>query len=287
MRRFGSRLIERVAYRKAEEQRPLAQRIASRRAEKRVKTMMDEETDILLTQMNGRFRNRFRPRLAQRSIYPRWVHYSTSSQQLCIQALQGTNDQLGAPTAAPSMPRHSVSIQLHETFLANTAASYMGGMNLTAAMASELAEKMAGDVPTEMQKEKDWSVLFDLQNPVTLSFRDNGIRVAMTARRFSRGSNSLNRVMEISATYQISEVDGKYVLRRSPEIDVALLDNRSNRLSSFDIAQRDLMERVFASVFGEEFSTDRLQIPERFEKMKDLKLQYISSENGWLSLGWN
>ncbi len=287
MRKFASRLIERVAYRKAEQQRPLAQRIASRRAEKRISAMMDDQTNDLLAQMNGRFRNRFRPRLAQRAIYPRWVHYSTSSKQLCIQALQGQRDQLGSPTPAPDMPRHSVSIQVHESLPANTAASFMSGMNLTAAMASELAEKIAGDRPTDMQADAGWSVLFDLQNPVTLSFRDNGLKIAMTARRFSRGTDSLSRVMRISATYAIVKADDGFVLRRSPEIDVALLDNRSDRLSASDIAQRELMKTVFASVFGEEFSTDSLQIPERFEKMKDLKLQYISSENGWLSLGWN
>ena len=287
MRKFASRLIERVAYRKAEQQRPLAQRIASRRAEKRIGTMMDDQTNDLLAQMNGRFRNRFRPRLTQRAIYPRWVHYSTSSRQLCIQALQGQRDQLGSPTPAPDMPPHSISIQVHESLPANTAASFMSGMNLMAAMASELAEKIAGDRPTDIQADAGWSVLFDLQNPVTLSFRDNGVRIAMTARRFSRGSDNLNRVMRISATYGIVQADDGFVLRRSPEIDVALLDNRSDRLSPSDIAQRELMKNVFASVFSEEFSTDSLRMPERFEKMKDLKLQYISSENGWLSLGWN
>ncbi|MCA9214777.1 MAG: hypothetical protein KDB27_17015, partial [Planctomycetales bacterium] len=286
-RRLASRLIERIAYRKAEEQRPLAQRIASRRAEKRVATMMDSQTDEMLGRMNTRFRNRFRPTLEQRSVYPRWVRYTTTEKQFNLHALQCQPNQLGAPTDPPPMPKYAFCVQIHESMPANTAASYMGGINLTEAMAAELAEKLTGEVPADLQKEKDWTVKFDLRKPVVLSFRNNQLKIAMTANRFARGNNSLNRTMEISASYDIIQDGEGFVLRRAPEIDVVFPGKAPDELlGPTELARRNLMQDVFASVFGEEFLTDSIRFPERFEKLQDLRLRYISAENGWLSLGF-
>lgn len=285
---IGSRLVEKIAWRKVGEQKPLAQRLASRKAERRISQMMDKQVRDVLAQLNDRFNNRFRPRLSQRNAYPRWVHFSTTTEALFIEALQGQDDQLGSPTAPPAMPWHEFSIQVHESMPVNSAVSLLSGLNLDNEMAAELAEQLTGNVPADLVAADDggWQIQFDFENPVVLSFRDNLLRVGITGRRFTGAKGTLDERMEISAAYEILKVDGTYVLKRSPQIDVSFPARPDQQLGIRDVAQKELIQKIFASVFEEELSADSLQLPEDFKGLDGLKLRYISSEDGWLSLGW-
>jgi hypothetical protein len=283
-------LIERVAWKRARQQEALAERIAARRAERRVATRMDQQSIARVALSNTRLQREIRNPLEARDVYPRWVHLWTTSDRLRMAAVQGRNHQLAAPSVPPHADGHRVIAQVHESMLLNTAANGIGGLTVTDERAQELVREVTGEVPQELQLRQDedpWAITFDLQSPLHVEFDNNQVLFAIRGRRFARGDQELRQTMQIAARYQLGIENGRARLRRIGDVEVTYPERDGDRLSLAEIRNKTFMTDKFEGLFKSEIGGEGLPLGDRWTELRNMKLAHISSTDGWLTMGWD
>jgi len=162
-------------------------------------------------------------------------------------------------------------------------------MTVTDERAQELVKEATGEVPEELkikQDEDPWSITFDLQQPLVVTFADQQIRIAIRGRRFVRGDQVNRQTTQIAATYLIKIEEGRARLIRQGEIDVTYPEKEGERLSLTELRNKTFIINKFEGLFKPELGGDEVKVPERWQKLKDLVLVHASADQGWLSLGW-
>lgn len=288
--RLGARFIRRAAQKRIAAQKPQAERISARLAEARVARQMDQQALDVIAASNGRLETKVRRPLLLRNLYPRAFRCWTTDQRLHVTAVQGRASQLGAPTTPPDSPAHDLLVQVHESFFQNTSLNAIGGLQLTDVQARDLVQEATGEVPEQLQIKPDedpWSIMFDRTQPLTLRFHGNQVTIALRGRQFTRGDQELRQVMQVSATYKIETVGGRARLTRQGDLDVSYPGRENDRLSLQELRNKTFMAGKFEGLFKQEFSGEGLKLPERWQKLGDVTLDYIAAQDGWLTLGWN
>ena len=127
---------------------------------------------------------------------------------------------------APAVPPESLQIQVHETMVANTAISALGGLRVTDRRAASLVEELTGSVPDEFTVEEDdhWSITFDLNQPLRVLFDDNQVTIACQLRQLARGQQAVDRLTRIAATYAVAIQNDRILLTRVGDVSVTYPD---------------------------------------------------------------
>jgi hypothetical protein len=289
-KRLGSQMIQRIAWKRAHAQKPQAERIAERLAERRVARQIDQQALDVIASGNGRLESKVRRPLRRRNLYPRRLRLWTTKQRLYLNALQGRRVQLAAATTPPDSPESGMVVQAHESFFQNTALTAIGGVLITDVRAQELVKEVTGEVPEQLQIKPDedpWSITFDHIQPLTLGFDRDQVTISLRGRQFTRGGQVLRQVIQIAATYRIETVGGRVRLTRQGDIDVSYPGRENERLSLQDLGNKTFMAGKFEGLFKPEISGEGLELPERWQRLGDLSLDFVAAQDGWLSLGWN
>lgn len=288
---FAAQLITNIAWKKARQQQPRAEQISSRRAERRVERQLDDQTADRLSTSNADLKSRVRVPLVRRNIFPRRLKFSTTADQLQVEATQARSTQLSAATTPPTAPPAKILIQVHESLVLNSAVNAIGGMTITDERAEQLVREATGNVPEGLQVKQDeepWSITFDLLQPLSVSFHDQQVTIAIRGRRFTRGEQEVRKTTQIAATYDIVSTDnGRSKLVRRGDVEVTYPDNESDRLSLTELRNKTFLVTKFDGLFKPELASEEISLPEQWSKLSDLVLQHISANNGWLTFGWN
>ena len=288
--RIGSQLVQKIAWKQIYAQKPQAERISARLAERRVASKLDQQVLDVVGSANGQLATKIRQPLVGRNLFPRIVRMRTTADRLHLTVLQARTTQLGSSTVAPDPPSQGVTVQVHESLFQNTASSAIGGMVITDVRAKELVEEVTGEVPEQLQIKPDedpWSITFDRAQPLTLRFDDDQVTIALRGRQFTRGDQPLRQIIQIAATYRLEAVNGRVRLTRQGDINVTFPGKDTERLSLTELRNKTFMTNKFEGLFRQEISGEGLQLPERWQQLGELTLEYVSAQNGWLSLGWN
>ena len=289
--RMGSRLIEKIAWRRAGTQKGQAERIASGRAAGRVARRMDEQSRDFVRDANDSLLKKLRRPLEHRNAYPRSVRFHSTDDHLFLTATQASAMQLAAPNKPPAASKkNDLAVRLHESVVNNTAALALAGYTLSDERLVEIIEEADREVPEELQISDDkdpWSITFAWQQPVTATFDDQTVRIAVRGRKFTRGEDQeLKKVMEISARYQLEKAAGGARLVRQGDIEVDFPGREGKRLSVREVTFKTFMKKKFGAMFKSEFAGEGLQLPGRWADIGKLQLVELASQQGWLSLGW-
>ena len=125
------------------------------------------------------------------------------------------------------------------------------------------------------------------QQPVTVEFNDRLVNLAVRGRRFTSGERVLDNAMVISADYLMETAPSGVVLTRQGEIQVNFPSaQEGQRLTASQIFFRTLMRNKFSALFKPVIEGEGIELPGRWKSTGKLRLHELSSENGWLSLGW-
>lgn len=287
-------LIERIAWKKAGQQKSQAEAIASSHAAARINGYINREALGPVAKANAEFQEKFRWPLLRRGHLPRVAahsdHYGAG-----VQVLQMTRDQIAAPSAPPEMPQdHDLAVQTHESFVANFSEAAIGGLELTDEKLAEMMQEATGSVPEELQITEDkepWSITFAENFPVSAAFDGNQVRLAVRANRFTRGRNEDGTVdqetkglVEISATYAIEKTDAGATLTRQGDLNVDFIGEE--RLSAAQVGTKTFLRRKFGSLFKPEFAGEGLKLKGRWENVGTLKLSDVKADKGWIVAAW-
>jgi hypothetical protein len=299
-------LIERVAWKRAGQQKGQAEAIASQHAAGRVAGQMNAEVGEQLVEANDRFQ-RARSQLIRRGEFPEDLTFSSKPDRIQLRMLQVGPDSLGAPNEPPGFAEgHDLAVRAHESSIINSASGLLGGVELTDVRLEKLIlEDLKTDLPDELRvtlpdgtldpDKEPWSIIFARELPVRVKFQDGKLWAAIRADGFTRGEGdepgkyrpALNELVEISATYNVERTDQGATLRRDGDVQVRF----PGRANPDQITVRDspivtFIRRKFRSMFKEEFVGEGLKLKGAWSAAGTLALKDLRLDGGWLVAGW-
>ena len=292
-KRFGRKLIRRIAYKKAGQQKGQAEQIASRRAETKISGQFDqqfqEQAGPQFAEMRANYEKGKKP-LLRLDIVPTQLTMGSESDRVNVALLEASRSQLGAPTSPPNLARtHDVMLRVHESAPNNVAATVLSGFTITDKWLKKKFIEANKELPPEMQGEdqEPWSITFDSLRPVSLDFSDQSFTVTIRGRRFTSGDKKFGR-MNISATYKIVQGPGGILLVRVGKLEILppRFNRLKDRLSATEAALVKILTKRLDPVFKKEIPTERIDLPGQMGSVGKLLAEEVRSENGWLSIGW-
>jgi hypothetical protein len=284
-----SRLINKIAWKKAGKSKSEAEAIASDHAETRVERSFDERTQKLIDEANANFRDKFLTPLARFDSHPEAFDFSSDASALRISARVAKPWHFAADAPPPASQECDVVVRLHDTFVGNASENALGGFTLTDEKLAEMMLEYTGNVPEELQitQDKDpWSITFATYQPFGMEVAGNQVRIVVRGKRFSRGERVIRNTVDISATYLVEKTAVGTRLIRQGDVAVDFPKQRGT-LNTAQVAFRGFLRKKFENLFKQEFVSEGLQPKGKFARIGRLQIAQITAENGWLVLGWN
>lgn len=297
-----SRLVEKIAWKRAAASKGEAEAIASGNAAARLRGEMDNQATDSTSQVNANFQDKYRRPLIIRGEYPKQFLTSSSTSQMQVVIQQQGLGQLAAPDAPPAPPAADLALQLHESYVSNYSRAMLGGQEFTSLELRQLQEQMGGEVKSirELAEERamragegtepdeaetieslaDTFLTFDDEVPVRVGFRGDQVLIVVRVKKLeSRVDNEdpkapeerllLVRGVEVSALYKIGEVDGAPALIRNNDVGVNAAFLEKNPGPGEDGTRRRLGKRRITDRFREDVFPETIKLsPLDFSKRK-------------------
>lgn len=284
------KIIERIGERRAAEQQPQSEAIASQRAERRLQKRFESQSAPELARANREYHNRFRTPLIRRGAFPQILDFTTTADSIRITGLHAERSRIGAPTPAPRLDsRHDLAVRVHESMVGNAGETGIGGRKLTDERLAEIMKEATGEVPEELQitEDKDpWSITFSAVRPISVAFDAQTVTIGIRGTQFTRGERVIRKDMIISAKYKLEQQGNGSRLTREGDVVADYVGNRGS-ISAADVAFKTFIRRKFSALFKEEIENDGLKLPGRWSAAGKLTLRRMESDNGWLTLAWD
>jgi hypothetical protein len=288
-RKMGRRFVEKIAWKKAAAQKGQAEAIASAHAQVRINTRVDQQTEDLLTQSNEQYTDKFWGPLNERGLFPEQLQLSSSGQSMKIVALGAAPLQLAALGEPPRIatPDADLGATVHESMINNMLQIALGGMIVREENVQEIATRLLGHLPEQLKPDKEqepWAVTFAEQQPISVAFGNNEVRVTVRGHRFARGDNNYPG-MNVTARYQLVGTGQQVKAVRQGGLEIFPPDfvpGSGQRLSGRQVAIRKLLQRRFGKIFPEEMVPQGFVPKGNLAKAGKLTPVEIASRDGWL-----
>lgn len=287
-------LVERIAWRRARRQKPLAEAIGAEHAADRASVRADERGDKEIAQADDRYQKRFRKRLLDRNLYPSQLRYYSTNSALCAVGLQAGRGALAAPTSPPAVAQpHDLTLQLHESLLNNMAEEDLGGAIVPEERFQADVIELLGRLPERLKPDPQslpWTITFARRLPISLQCGDGEFTVTVRGRSFARGDERYPG-MNVTAVYRVeSGPEGVKAVRQG---DLAIFPpgfqrGAGKRLSVRQQILRDLLERRFSKIFDREIVPEDIELRGGEGQTDRGKLTPVRWEvtPGWMTLSW-
>ncbi len=257
--RFGARLIERIAWKRAGQQKAQAERISESHTRERVLREFQETIANDLAASRLRYEKEIHAPLTRRGVSPEYLRMSSGPDGIGIETLFAVRDQIGAPAPPPPMMLgHDMAVQIHESAVNNYLPLALSSAriaqqtaenppvlegnvpnwlklmsvnrpNLAAAasagvqMVEEAQERIADAVGVERAATpppfKAYSITLNAEAPASARFDDGQITVRVRAAELMSDERAYQN-WDFIVTYQIATQDNKILLKRVGEIEV-------------------------------------------------------------------
>ncbi|MDO4575172.1 MAG: hypothetical protein Q4D98_08155 [Planctomycetia bacterium] len=298
--RFGRRLIENVAARKASEQQGMSQQILCSRQEARMGKRLDVTVDEMLARGNGQYLRLLRTQLNPRGFTPESFQMASTDKEMTVTGSLSANEGLMACSAAPAFTKASpIQMAVHETTVQNLFSGFLSGMVLNPSARETLKKTFPAGIRAALEKaasgeqeadDDTWGITFPFRNLVTTTFADGQIRVTIHTRTIQSTDKEYSD-MDISVVYRLSEKDGKMFLIREGAIDVLPADFDpavSKRLPANIVSLRRVMSRRLKEALPEEVELKAIPLDSEGNFARNMLLvpDSLTVQDGWMLLGF-
>lgn len=281
-----SRLVRRIAWRKAGQSKGRADRIATERMRQKLRDQFDRDVQQRAAGA-GDPMSRVRPVL-QRLEFPEPERELRSTDDaIYFRSVLRRGDQVGSAVSPPEFPtEHNAVVQIHESAIDNALSHLLAGRTVR----EEQIEKLLADAGRQMpEKEKDedpFVIDFASVRPIVFEARDDKLRFGVRATRFSQGARELKQSLIIAAQYApASTPEGKVILIRDGKVQVSFPGRK--RLSLGQAGLRRVIVESFDDIFPATLLDRPLKIPAdfRLEALRDREFtpRMIAAADGWLT----
>jgi hypothetical protein len=284
----GSRLLERLALRRANQLAPQAGEAASRKAEAEASSKLDQEANAALGRINQLFGEKVRAPLIRLGALPALFQFSTDERNLRLVMGQYNSGQLGAAGEPPAL---ADSIDLggcvHESLVNNSCETLLNGATIEDDTWRELMNVLTGSSPRPLwvhDRAERWSVTMARQRPVSVRFVDQQLAIKLRFASVTRGSRRDDEAVEIEASFipQVTADGPAFTRQGNLGIHIAGCNLQK------DEELRKFLARKFGAVLPEELHLSGLVPPAgaSLGKLRQLELTELASDRGWLTIGY-
>jgi len=288
----GGALVQRMAWRRAYQQKCTADAIAAQHAQWRINRRMDNQAAEAAGDANKRYEEKLRGPLAERNAFAEQLVCSTTKSEILIRALRAAYNQLAASSDPPELAEPAdVAMRVHQSAINNTAMTLFAGRVVTEEKFLKTIEDTFGEVPEEFQPEQgkaEWIIHFANREPLTFTFAAGGYTVSLHAVGYEREGEEYPGA-NVSASYKIEKSDKGFVAMRQGEIEVYPpgFVKGQRRLSAREQTLRKMLKKRFAKVFPEKYVPKGYLEPKgRWKKAGRVPLSQWSTQDGWMTMGW-
>ena len=286
----GGRMVERIAWRKASEQKCLAESIASQHAATRAERQMDSRAGVVLDDVNSNFEDKFREPAAERNLFPSELQFRTDEDALHVLWRQASASQLAAPTEPPAANAEAdLTVRIHESMANNAAQTALAGLTLNEDEFRMAAKELLDRVPEPLKPipgEEPWGVSFDRTQPIEVQFADDGFRLTLHGRRYFQ-SDKAHPGMDVSASYKIVRDDSGFRAVRQGDVEVVPPGlGKDERVGTRYQIIRTLLIRRFDRIFEKEVRFEDIELPGKWGANGPLSLVQLRASDGWLTIAW-
>ena len=281
------RLVERMAWRRASQSQSQVEQAASRRASRRAEEQLEAEAGQPLGQMHHEYVDGVYSPLKRQGTFPD-ARLATTSDHLSVVFLTRTD----VGKAAPPPPAWDLAIGLNDAYANELSASFVAGKTHTDRQFADFMLTITGQTPRPLwvhHRTEPWSVTAAVEHPIDVSFADDLVSVKFRIDRATRGEQTLVRPVEISARYSLEPtIDGPRLIRKGDLAVEFLGPPASDIAADADMQFQQFLKRKFSGVFLSEIYFDGLMPPEggSWGKLRRLALKQLSSNDGWLAVGY-
>jgi ribosomal protein L32 len=292
-------LVERIAWKRAGQQKGQAEAIGSQHAGARVAGQMDREAGRMIAEQNERYLDKFRNPLLRKGEFPEELNFSSTPDRMQVRSLQESSGLIAAPDEPPGFARdYDLAARMHESAVTNYGQGLLAGYYLTdVELERIMREDLKADVPDELHVTDDkepWAIKFAAELPARSKFSAGKVWMAVRADAFYRGqenrdapySRALGELIEISADYTIEKTTQGATMRRNGDVVISFPNARPGEQSIRRAATAGFLRLKFRNLFKEEFVGEGLKLKGDWEKAGRLKLAEVQADNAWVRLGW-
>ncbi len=286
-----SRIVRRIATRKAAETQPQANVIAEGRLQTRVSTQFDQQVEGQLSQSRvqlASFQQRATspPELARIGIPKPSYFFNSSAFAVHAIATERATSQLSAPRSSP-LPQSSdaqVFIDAHESVVMNAIDIFLSGRTIQSSELDDLVAQFGAEITPELQAEADgepWSITFASVHPILIEMNEGLVKITLRISRMTRGDQPLNQDTVVTATYRPSIANGYFRLDREGEMGINFIGRGGLGSVSLKPFIKGKFEKTFKPVLVNAPIT--LPIPNN-PAMPRLQISNLIVDNGWAQI---
>lgn len=287
----GRRLIEFFAWRRACKQLSEAECISSLHAEQRLNDWVDKRAADSLKTANQKYLDKFRRPMTDRKLYPQELHFSTTKRALSISVLQTCGGNVAAPGAPPpAIHGADLSLRIHESMINNFAFSALAGRTFREEKLQAAVTDLIGYLPEKLKGDEDgklWTITFSSQQPLSVTFADNGFTIALHGTSYRKGEDIYSHPMDISAVYKIEKSNQGFKAVRQGDLRVFPPEMPPHsKLGDEQQNLRKLLEHRFAKILEPELLFEGLVLPGKLKAAGKLQPIQVDAREGWGLLAW-
>ncbi len=288
------KLVRKIAWKQARQQKPQADRIALGRLRSQVRDQFAQQTSEAIDADSLDFdrAKRVLQRLSLEEPEQRW---SSTSDALSLQAVFRRADQLASVTPRPVLDVSSdVAIQVHESAIDNALSPVLAGRTVRESELEDLLRQSGRPVGSMAESDGDddeedeapFEIDFARLRPIIFEARQNSLRIGVRGTRFLQGGRELKQPMEITAVYVPVEGDGVVTLVRQGEVGVKFPGD--GRLTMSQAGLRRTIQKKFSAVFPETLLDRPWEVPDDLEipslRGRVFRPRTVAAGDGWVTI---
>jgi hypothetical protein len=320
--KLGHRLIEKIAWKRAGQQKAAAERIAARHAEQQAASSFDREVFQALATGRTNYLQKVRAPLIRRGVLPDDLRMHSTHTHVQIAATLANENQLAAGTAsAPHLPPQDLTFQIHETALSNYLPLVLAGVTirqnepqtppeLQGRAPQWLREAARRTPPATPHREdsvegkqqhakadeavapfKPWAIQLNHEAPVSVTFDEGRVTLRVRAAVLESEATAYEN-WDFLVSYRVAQQGNQIVLRRDGPIEVfptgfdPAWDKRmSSRKSGFrSTLSQNMNARADA---GEGFPAEIPIAALQISQLGTMRLDTLLCDDGWLTVSWS
>jgi hypothetical protein len=273
------RLVTKIAWKKAWEQKAAGDRQAEQKIEGQIQTELARITKDKLHEINQTFHSFYPVSGSDYSPAPK-LHFSTTSSHMHAGAEFASAWQTAAPSPAPTLPGidRALLLQVHESALVNNASS-LSGRTLNEPDFREIVFDTLALTPDEPNRKRGRvpaRVTLTDRKPIELSLRDGLVSIVFHISAFQDNGKVYkgNRTIRVQYRPRIAAKGMELVRDGAVSVDPA------------NVADQPDLTALMSEVLPERADTQGSTTAGALGASHNLRVSHVSVADGWLSVGW-
>jgi hypothetical protein len=278
------RVVKNIAYKQYWKNKDEAEYIAARHAEDRLNRSAQTEAQPRLRDLDDNLKKK-QADLKDKGVTLVAVHFSSSPQTLLVRALVGSA-ALDVGAAPPLAQPAYVTLRLHGSAVNETAQTNLAGKTYTGEDLEKEAKKLGWEEKPMPKDDKDFSITFAKDKPLTVTFADHGFQAVMRLAEFTSGEDVYDGA-DMTVIYKfVGDADKVKAVRQGPIEAFPPGFKKGQKLGARAQAMRTVLQKRFGKFFKEEIVLKNIELAKDARQAGPLVPERADGDRGWLVVAW-